>query len=118
MRRHRHRVGYAKEIDRSELPQRKGFKLTAHPVKVVAVDYVGMEQTYDLCVDGPWHNFVANGVVVHNSFNEESARYHKMADDFYVPTVSAVRSKLGSRGLTHSNRSKNRWLSRLRSLAR
>lgn len=32
------------------------------------------------------------------SFNEESARYHKMADDFYVPDVEAVRSQVGKPG--------------------
>ncbi|MEA2460443.1 MAG: hypothetical protein QOH90_620 [Actinomycetota bacterium] len=72
--------------------------LVAHPVEVVAVDYVGVEQTYDLCVEGPWHNFVANGIVVHNSFNEESARYHKLSDDFYVPEPGAVRSQAGKPG--------------------
>lgn len=33
-----------------------------------------------------------------SSFNEESARYHKLADDFYVPEVSAVRSQVGKPG--------------------
>ncbi len=32
------------------------------------------------------------------SFNEESARYHKMSDDFYVPDVGAVRSQVGKPG--------------------
>lgn len=73
-------------------------RLRAHPVEVVEVEYVGIEQTYDLCIEGLWHNFVANGIVVHNSFNEESARYHKMSDDFYVPDVGAVRSQVGKPG--------------------
>ncbi len=33
-----------------------------------------------------------------NSFNEESARYHKLSDDFYVPDVPAVRSQVGKPG--------------------
>ena len=70
----------------------------AAPMSVAAVEYVGVEQTYDLCVEGPWHNFVANGVVVHNSFNEESGRYHKLADDFYVPAPEAVRTQVGKPG--------------------
>ncbi|MEN9231697.1 MAG: FAD-dependent thymidylate synthase [Thermostichus sp. DG02_5_bins_236] len=45
-----------------------GRKLKAKPVKVVSVEYLGVQTTYDLEVEGPWHNFVANGVVVHNSF--------------------------------------------------
>ena len=70
----------------------------AKPTPVSSVEYLGPGKTYDLSVEGPWHNFVANGMVVHNSFNEESARYHKMADDFYVPDVEAVRSQVGKPG--------------------
>ena len=68
------------------------------PVRVIGVEFVGIEQTYDLCVEGPWHNFVANGIVVHNSFNEESGRYHKLSDDFYVPAPEAVRTQVGKPG--------------------
>jgi thymidylate synthase (FAD) len=32
------------------------------------------------------------------SFNEESARYHKLADDFYVPDPAAVRGQVGKPG--------------------
>lgn len=32
------------------------------------------------------------------SFNEESARYHKLADDFYMPEPEAVRSQVGKPG--------------------
>ena len=32
------------------------------------------------------------------SFNEESARYHKLTDDFYLPDVEAVRSQVGKPG--------------------
>lgn len=85
-------------VDLPYPPSRKGVKKVMHPVAVVTVEYVGIRQTYDLCVEGPWHNFVANGVVVHNSFNEESARYHKMSDDFYIPDVAAVRSQVGKPG--------------------
>lgn len=46
---------------------------------------VGEEMTYDISMDGPHHNFVANGVVVHNSYNEESARYKTLDPVFYVP---------------------------------
>lgn len=33
-----------------------------------------------------------------SSFNEESARYHKLSDDFYVPDIHAVRSQVGKPG--------------------
>lgn len=89
-------AGFVQVIE--SLPQRKGCKLTVHPIEVFAVTYVGVEQTYDLSVQGRWHNFIANGMVVHNSFNEESARYHKLSDDFYLPEPQAVRSQAGKPG--------------------
>lgn len=51
-----------------------GRKLKAHPIRVVQVKYLGQQQTYDLEVAGKWHNFVANGVVVHNSFRYTGKR--------------------------------------------
>jgi thymidylate synthase (FAD) len=82
-----------------DLPLRtRGWKLVAHPVVVTAIEYVGLRPTYDLSVDGPWHNFVANGVVVHNSFNEFSMRYAKATDDFYVPALEDVRTQVGKPG--------------------
>ena len=81
-----------------EAAQRSSRKLAAHVVPVETMSYAGLRQTYDLCVDGPWHNFVANGIVVHNSFNEFSMRYAKATDDFYVPAVEDVRSQVGKPG--------------------
>ena len=51
-----------------------------------------------MSIDGPSHNFVANGVVVHNSFNEFSMRYAKATDEFYVPEPEDVRSQVGKPG--------------------
>jgi thymidylate synthase (FAD) len=79
------------------VPER-GWMLTGHAVFVVALRYIGLRQTYDLSVEGKWHNFVANGVVVHNSFNEFSMRYAKATDDFYVPEADDVRSQVGKPG--------------------
>ena len=72
--------------------------LVSHPVQVASVTFTGMKQTYDLSVDGPWHNFVANGFVVHNSFNEQSARYSEIPDHFFVSIRDAVREQIGSPG--------------------
>jgi thymidylate synthase (FAD) len=95
MRAYADRIGEVEELD---VPPRRGFRLTSHPVKVVAIAYVGLRQTYDLSIEGPWHNFVANGVVVHNSFNEFSMRYAKATDDFYVPAPDDVRTQVGKPG--------------------
>jgi thymidylate synthase (FAD) len=56
----------------NEKPKPPGRKLKAHPVKVKSVEYLGEQMTYDLEVDGSWHNFVANGMVVHNSYRYTS----------------------------------------------
>ncbi|MFZ4639339.1 MAG: FAD-dependent thymidylate synthase [Nodosilinea sp.] len=61
-------------------PKPTGRKLMAHPVKVVQVEFLGMQTTYDLEVAGQWHNFVANGVVVHNSFRYTGQRIVDVAE--------------------------------------
>lgn len=33
---------------------------------VVSIEYAGEQEVYDLEVDGPWHNYTANSIVVHN----------------------------------------------------
>ena len=44
--------------------------------------------------------FVAREWMRHriSSINEESSRYHKLSDDFYVPDIAAVRSQVGKPG--------------------
>lgn len=46
---------------------------------------ISEEMTYDIEMGGKWHNFIANGIVVHNSYNEESGRYKTLDPTFYVP---------------------------------
>lgn len=48
-------------------PKPIGHKLKCKLMKIEKIDYIGLEDTYDIEVSGPYHNFVANGVVVHNS---------------------------------------------------
>lgn len=57
----------------------KFSKLIENPCRIAE------EMTYDLSMQGPWHNFVANGIVVHNSYNEESGRYKQLDPVFWVP---------------------------------
>lgn len=54
--------------------------------EIVSVEDAGTIPTYDLTVEGPFHNFVADGFVVHNSYNEMSARYTPLPDVNYRPT--------------------------------
>lgn len=98
------RIGVASAIGNLELPplrerrRPRGRRLVAHADRVVSVTYVGVARTYDLCIEGPWHNFVANGLVVHNSFNEQSARYSQVPDHYYVPEEDYVREQRGKPG--------------------
>lgn len=57
---------------------------------IVSVEDVGDHVTYDIAVEGPWHNFSAQGFVVHNSYSEMSARYAPLPDFNYVPTWEEV----------------------------
>ena len=65
---------------KTDFLHRQTSQLMAHPVKVVQVEYLGMQTTYDLEVAGQWHNFVANGVVVHNSFRYTGNKIVEVAD--------------------------------------
>lgn len=62
-----------------------GEQCRAKPDPLVSVAADGEDMTYDLAVAGPWHNFLANGIVVHNSYNEESGRYRELRPVFYLP---------------------------------
>jgi len=50
-------------------------------------EFVGEEMTYDIEVSGTHHNYCANDLVVHNSYNEMSARYIPLPDENYTPDV-------------------------------
>jgi thymidylate synthase (FAD) len=66
------------------------LRLTRKPIRV------SEEETYDIEMDAPHHNFVANRVVVHNSYNEWSGRYSKLEAEYYVPDY--VRTQVGKPG--------------------
>jgi thymidylate synthase (FAD) len=61
-------------------------KLARAWTRIARIELVGEEPTYDLAVEGPFHNFVANGFIVHNSVNEYSARYSILDREFYLPS--------------------------------
>ena len=44
-------------------------------VQIESIEKFGKEITYDLEVEHPEHNFIANGLVVHNSFDVQSYRF-------------------------------------------
>ncbi len=77
-----------KSAGEQALAQRGGKIAKAVPDLIVSLEDDGEEMTYDLSVEGPWHNFLANGIVVHNSYNEESGRYRELQPVFYLPGES------------------------------
>ena len=54
-------------------PSSKGRPFVPRAVRIKSVTYAGEQMTYDLEMEGPNHNFVANGIVTHNS--QISQRY-------------------------------------------
>ena len=85
-------------------PRPSGRKLRAHSLTVVNVEYLGMRMTYDIEVEGPWHNFVANGLVVHNSMRYTGERICRAADGaldleevFYLRPVGDYADRQGKK---------------------
>lgn len=76
----------------AEQPSREGMTKRGVRWECVVEDMlrVGDEMTYDIEVAGSHHNYVANGLVVHNSYNEMSARYTPLPDVNYIPTVERL----------------------------
>ena len=70
-------------VPRRRIPWNRLVK--AKLVRIKRFEFVGKRETYDLEVEGPYHNFVANGIVTHNSINEYSGRYSLMPLLFYRP---------------------------------
>ncbi len=60
-------------IDRSKRNSGTGRLLVPRFKKIVAVTFAGEQETYDIEMEAPHHNFVANGIVTHNS--QLSQRY-------------------------------------------
>jgi thymidylate synthase (FAD) len=83
-------------------PKSPGNKLISHPVSVIKVEYLGEQMTYDIEVEGKWHNFVANGLVVHNSFRYTGQQFLEVLngkkdieDVFYLRPVGNYRDRQG-----------------------
>ncbi len=49
------------------------YAVGAFKDKILSISYIGQETVYDLEMAAPYHNYVANGIIVHNS--QESSRF-------------------------------------------
>lgn len=57
--------------------------------KIVSIKFVGREKVYDLEMAAPYHNYVANGFVVHNS--QMSTRYCDYSGDKFGGELSFIK---------------------------
>lgn len=57
---------------------------------IESIEYAGIEMTYDIEVTHRDHNFIAENFCTHNSYNEMSARYTELPDEFYVPGLNYI----------------------------
>lgn len=55
-------------------------RLSSRQGTIKGITYAGEQMTYDIEVEGPWHNFSADGMIVHNSVQEYSTRYSAAID--------------------------------------
>ncbi|MGL5719396.1 MAG: FAD-dependent thymidylate synthase, partial [Alphaproteobacteria bacterium] len=76
----------------------------AQSAQVVSIDFLGVEPTYDLEMEDPHHNFVANDIVVHNSFRYTGDRIIQAAqrkldieDVFYLRPVGSYSDRQGKK---------------------
>lgn len=82
--------GTAQDNSRDRVESDRNQRLVPVFEEIVEAVDIGLAPTFDLAVEGPWHNFVADGFVVHNSYNELSARYTPLPDLNYIPTIERL----------------------------
>jgi thymidylate synthase (FAD) len=76
-------------IGQTRRPLAKSVRqVTFQPMRIRAIIYAGEQMTYDIEMEEPHHNFVANGIVTHNS--QLSQRYvDESTADFVEPPIIA-----------------------------
>lgn len=97
------RWGTPMENSTDTIEHGRSTKLSYVVTNISSIIPDGKEMTYDIEVEGPYHNFSANDIVVHNSINEYSTRYMEALDFFQVtePTewrLQSTDNKQGSSG--------------------
>lgn len=83
--------GSAKENSLDRVKHDTVDYLKGELVPILSIKSMGLEETYDISVAGPYHNFSANWFCVHNSLNEWSGRYSEMPPEFYVPPIKRMK---------------------------
>lgn len=63
----------------------KPFAIGAFVDNVCSISYVGKQKVFDLEMESPYHNYIANGLIVHNSV--ESTRYCKYGELTFIEPI-------------------------------
>src|SRR5690606_2032201 len=88
-----------RKTDREQALADRTMKFAAvTPDAIESLVFMGEEETYDLVLDAPHHNFMASGIMVHYSYNETSSRYRVMEPVFYVPPPERPLAQSGKPG--------------------
>lgn len=66
------------------------------PMRITNIEYLGEMDTYDIEVNGDYHNFIANGVVVHNS---RAIPFEKMVEVVEKEPFVPIAWMLGHKGM-------------------
>jgi thymidylate synthase (FAD) len=79
-------------------------RLAAHAVRIMSIRPAGTVQTYDIAMEAPHHNFVADGIVVHNSGRYTGRRILDVCtgtrdaeEVFYLRPVGTYRDRQGKK---------------------
>jgi thymidylate synthase (FAD) len=92
------RACHRKKTNSEQKLARRGQTAGVGWTRVTSIADAGEEMTYDLELEGPNRGFVADGLVVHNSYNEESGRYRELNPVFYVPARERLLVQEGKPG--------------------
>jgi len=68
-------------------------RLRSNKTSIKSIEDLGTQDSYDISVDGPWHNFICDGQVVHNSFQEFSQRYAAVSGDMIEPVEVRLKAE-------------------------
>lgn len=99
-----HRIKTSSESKYANRPE-MGAGCSWQIVESVTPD--GEEECYDIEMTGPWNNFIADGFIVHNSYNEMSGRYTEMEPKFYAPDYDRPLIQKGKPGAYYFEVSQN-----------
>lgn len=76
-----------KHIHHKKQGWQTGNPLVGKPILVDSIKYTGKQTVYDLSVSSEQHNFVANGIVIHNCFSRNASSSRAIPIDKMIEQV-------------------------------